>query len=460
MIRGKNWYRTLKNDKQTGLLDKLHVLPKDLIVCLNIKPNDLEKFVKFKNGNEQRNIIRLYTNFRSVEEFFHYQSSNNNFPQDLKCFYEVIDGARYQKPHFDVDIDINQLQTTYNINNEDVNQVTDNIISTLILSCIDIYDRINIQRDVLIFTSHGDRKKSYHVIIDNYCHENNIQAKEFYRRVMKMFGIKTHDRYKEFIDPKVYSKTQQFRMCGSHKMDAIDRTKLFKGKFTVDNVDYTNKECVSIRIGDEYEYKLRILKNSLISYCENCEEMPKYEVEIGENCKSGIPDDEEFVGHCMDEMYKKLGCEENTFAFVNVTDNIIILKRNKPSYCELCNRIHESQNPFLSVRDGKIYWYCRRSDGKGLLVGRKPFYCPGEEEPEQDLSFEEEEEEEEEVKNTIKNKMDKMINGPKITMSKRVAPVSSFKIEKIKDHDRYYKNKCKAKYEGKFLSEIKKECQL
>ena len=48
-----------------------------------------------------------------------------------------------------------------------------------------------------------------------------------------------------------------------------------------------------------------------------------------------------------------------------------MLKRNAKSYCPICNRDHQTENPYMFILGGKVYWDCRRSEGTAakLLVG-------------------------------------------------------------------------------------------
>jgi hypothetical protein len=47
--------------------------------------------------------------------------------------------------------------------------------------------------------------------------------------------------------------------------------------------------------------------------------------------------------------------------------NVIVLDRIKPSYCNICKRIHEHENGYVIVIDDEQIWYsCRR--GKGIML--------------------------------------------------------------------------------------------
>ena len=54
---------------------------------------------------------------------------------------------------------------------------------------------------------------------------------------------------------------------------------------------------------------------------------------------------------------------------------LIVLRRLNPTYCEICERIHESENPFLTVVGDfrNVTFYCRRNEIKekkeGINIG-------------------------------------------------------------------------------------------
>jgi len=49
--------------------------------------------------------------------------------------------------------------------------------------------------------------------------------------------------------------------------------------------------------------------------------------------------------------------------------DIITLKRLRPSRCQLCNRVHEHENPYIRITTtGSVYFDCRRSNSNQKLV--------------------------------------------------------------------------------------------
>ena len=68
------------------------------------------------------------------------------------------------------------------------------------------------------------------------------------------------------------------------------------------------------------------------------------------------------------------------FQFGKGMSNFVLLQRISESGCPICERVHEKENAFLWVKmlvkeNGitryEIYFDCRRSNGKKILIGEK-----------------------------------------------------------------------------------------
>ena len=141
-----------------------------------------------------------------------------NIPEESRNFYEVILGHQAQKPRFDIDADLTNIENKQEIidSTEDVLNCLFDCISEILLEHNIPYNR---QINLLVFPSHGPNKRSYHVVIDGYCHLNNVEAKAFYQLVMEHIASKiTYNSDVIVIDPKVYSYLQCFRLFGSTKL--------------------------------------------------------------------------------------------------------------------------------------------------------------------------------------------------------------------------------------------------
>lgn len=158
-------------NKMKGMLDdipKSHLQGK-MIVCLITQQN-----------------VRLFTFFSNYIEFVKYIKTLAPAKRDI---YEVILGNFSQKPHFDIDLSYDDIKRDINPINMELfsKDVFDCAIASIIKILNDSNIDIDISRDILVYTSHGAHKKSIHIVVNNYCHANNVHAKNFYKLVYNNF---------------------------------------------------------------------------------------------------------------------------------------------------------------------------------------------------------------------------------------------------------------------------------
>lgn len=80
------------------------------------------------------------------------------------------------------------------------------------------------------------------------------------------------------------------------------------------------------------------------------------------------------------EALQKKDLYEGDFPFKlsDIKGSLVLLKRYTPSYCKMCDRVHENENPYLVVAgyNRDIYFYCRRADkGRRLYLGSLGTRC-------------------------------------------------------------------------------------
>lgn len=167
-------------------------------------------------------------------------------PDRHMCFYEIIYGSSRQKPYFDIDINLE----TDNITTEDVicgiGLLLKHILVILPMASLD---------DIMVFSSHSDKKMSYHIIVDRWCFSNHEVNREFYNRVTTSFD----HPLRHYIDSRVYSVKQQMRVYGSRKY----------GTERVKNFDLRSTWKRKIE-GDDREIFLHTFGGSLISHTSEC----------------------------------------------------------------------------------------------------------------------------------------------------------------------------------------------
>ena len=128
------------------------------------------------------------------------------------------------------------------------------------------------ERDILVYSSHGENKRSFHIVVRGYCHVNNVEASSLYSLIMKQFPDDLK-RYAATIDRSVYSSKQQFRMLGSQKRQS-NRPKIFQTIWTyfgnqIQHI-YTMKPTSA-----EMEELLR-MDESIISNTASCIILPSF----------------------------------------------------------------------------------------------------------------------------------------------------------------------------------------
>lgn len=175
-------------------------------------------------------------------------------------------------------------------------------------------------------------KYSNHIIIDDYRVANYEQAKEFTRRVASYLG----GEYKKFLDMSVNKCIQNFRIVGCHKTDD-NRTKVvISGQNPL--------RCFITEVAD-------------------CEQLPDIVMQ-NTNPRTFRTDMHP------DDVNKVLAiCKQNGM----LTDHkykfdrngMFIFSRQRPSHCEFCQRIHDSDNTLIVTTqniDGVItvFKQCRK----------------------------------------------------------------------------------------------------
>ena len=355
-INGLRWYYRLKPQKEIkgrvkkGLFSDIprHNLTNVLIVALSYHDYESDK------------VFRLYTHFKSYLEYGIYQL---RLAQHERCFYEIVLGESTQKPHFDVDIDNNTA---------DGEAIKDNLIESIIKVLSERGVSLKPETDILLYSSHGPNKQSYHVIINNYCHANNVEARAFYDTVMD--HVKSE--YAEWIDRAVYSPTQQFRIVGSQKIGTT-RIKRFQKEWSYKGQKIVNQYPES---PDSPEHEMVMqLEASIVGFTGNCKYLPAFEprpdkIKHYTDLEDVTVDDATQALNLVGAAGKiSIHDPRFPYSFMGINGPIVMLKRTKPSRCKICNRIHEHENPYLIVigEEKSVYFHCRRApEGKKLFLGK------------------------------------------------------------------------------------------
>jgi len=357
-IKNKRWYYRLFENKERNQKGLFSFFPRNQL---------LDKLIVRLTFAENGKRMFLYTFFKSYIDFakfsFYFQDKD-------KCFYEIILGEKMQKPHFDIDI-----EKDADINHQ---EIKDNLIDSIIKTLTEKNVILNLQKDLLVYSSHGFNKKniykySYHIVVNNYCHLNNIEAKAFYEHVVE--NVK--QEYKKYIDKAVYSPTQNFRILGSRKYQSERVKKLEK------NWTYHDKTIIheynEIPEDKKHEFIIQLEESIVTARKANCNILPIFKTE--DDTKNYTIIEENVSKDDAKNAFKKLAEKANVtpddirfpYRISGINGPIIMLKRTRPSKCKICNRVHEHENPYLIIvgEEKSVYFHCRRAaTGKKLFIGK------------------------------------------------------------------------------------------
>lgn len=333
-IFNRKWcYKLSKSDTSKGvaLLDDNKI--NDLFDKLIVAYTPPEKFIR------RYPVTRVYSAFDS---FYDYKKYINKFQKEDICFHEIIPGDVRQKMRYDLDM----VGLSFN----DAETVKDFVLEASYITMKDLHGiELSLTNDILIFTSHSDKKMSYHIVIDNYFFRDNIQCKLFFKHSLKYIPTEM----KCYIDNGVYNSMQSFRIVGSTKPEEY-RPKIFCPVFSYKG----NIQNHSFIVKGNYDNL--VLGRSLLSFTHDCKFLRIENVIIKTYYDYG--DLQEDV---IRQIEQKI---DNNFKLGNAEGNIIPLIKKGPYYCQICCRNHESENPFLIVEGGTVYWCCRRSGGRRIHI--------------------------------------------------------------------------------------------
>jgi len=300
---------------------------------------------------------RKYTFFADHHEFLEFFFKT---PEEQRCFYEVIHG---NFPHrFYLDIDINGSEAE--VFNENIEE---NVLNSVIDASRNLFSDLDLNRDVLIFTSHGREKKSFHIVFQRVV-ENNKQAKACYLEIVKNIPFE----FRKFLD-KLYKKVQQFRTLGSHKLKCPDRPKRFESTWRYKNTlihnpvtDPFSKSFVSV-IPDDAQEITQELKERL-----------KRNI-TGEYIKPDTEIKDKFIRY-IEEVLTEFKIPRDSLKIREIKDEYILLDNVKPYICPICQRMHNKENPYIICDNISAYFCCRRTnlfleiygEDKGKILTKTP----------------------------------------------------------------------------------------
>lgn len=370
------WYSYLKNNgdenKGKALLDFETLDDNNLVICQKMEYLNFGKFA----------------NYLDFAKFM-----IKDTPVENRCFYEVIFGNNTQKPYFDIEFytepQLDNPSAFYlpeNEADESVKCLTSAVISELseVLNLEEKDVLTSTKSHILVFTSHSEKRKSYHVVIEGFCVANYKENKEFHDRVISRIP----ERWKRIVDHSMYKSVQQFRIVCNTKWKS-SRYKTLNVELTLNSKD---KRGWRPRVkAESQEHSLIILlEASLVSFTSRCrslpytpkEEKPQFSPKSqtdGDSVFNPLTpaDIKEALALCYTYAGLEFGDPRFPYSYLKIIESnsissLILLKRHRPSTCAICDRLHENENPYLIIagENRDVYLDCRRNIlNKKLHVG-------------------------------------------------------------------------------------------
>lgn len=280
---------------------------------------------------------RRFTFINSLDELV---SLISDAEANERCFYEVIPDNKPCKPFFDLDIDDPH-------NNIDHQQILDDVLKSIREVANDNNWPLT-ETEIIICESHSAIKKSYHITINSF-HASNIRK---IKHICHQLVAKVIHNNLKYVDLSIYNRHRQFRILSNTKYGQ-SRYKIWR-KSNIIKLDSST-----------HGFKEALFRSLITAISEQSQLIDVKDHEIENMIYDDITEDE--VMFCL-----KLLNDPN-FEFNKVENNIICLRRKRASYCRICQREHEHENPYIVIISDNIFFCCRRSDVK-IYLGNMSFY--------------------------------------------------------------------------------------
>ena len=290
----------------------------------------------------------IYTIVSSIEEF---QDLEQRFAPEKRSFFEIVLGNFPHRPYFDIECE--------NATQEQAQEALNNILDALVDTLSELGINVDATKDFLVTSSHGEAKKSFHIVLPYLAHRNNEEAKALCTLVCSRLSPHT----RSWVDRSMYKTKQQFRVLGSQKPDSGRVKKLvaetYRGK--VLNQAFS-RDVLALSLVQFGVDKCRFLPQlvSPKAQISATEDLSESEIALALRVcakfgKYTSPNDKDFP-----------------YEYRSTVGRVINLRRKRPTKCPICLRVHEHENPFLLVSkkadaDPSVYFSCRRSEATKLL---------------------------------------------------------------------------------------------
>lgn len=351
-ISGVRWYHRLvkKNPDDKALLAEVKNPHTMFLVCATLPMEDVKK------------PKRLYAAFESVIAFV---NKIKDIQQSNWYFFEIIMAEARQKLYFDLDFHPENI-------NGDVDEYIRDMLDCLIGRISDVFrdkgHELDLEDNIMLFSSNSIKKRSYHIVVNGFCTDNNLENRALMEEITDGMPV----GYLEEIDDSLYKPNQQLRLFLSQKPHS-GRPKIFVGKYNYGPYNIVHK---ILEIGNDLPEGLKtsvrmmeIFKASAITYVEECKTISVI-VKVKEKITPMEEDSVEIKKETLQEIVKNSPVAVfKVFEISEVIGSLVILRRKLPAMCSLCERVHDNENSFLRITNsGAVYYYCRRNTTKNKLL--------------------------------------------------------------------------------------------
>lgn len=297
-------------------------------------------------------VTRYESNKKSSYRVFQSQSKFLSFleacPEEQRCYHEVIFGWQKQKLKFDLDMEMPAIDAFQQDSSASRQEKANEILNVVLESITDMFFMIYFTDcDILICNSSSKDKFSYHIIITSHYVNDCTNAKMFTKNVLNAIPR----GYKQFVDHNVNKQTQNFRMVNCHKA----KSNRFKRIYAT----YEDNKVTLIPTKLQKEY----IELTIITDVSKCVELPSRVEETVNKTHA------EFTADDIDRILEIAAANVSDFSShrMNKTNGrMITFMRSEPSYCEVCERTHHTDNSmilFAPINDNvcDVFLKCRRN---------------------------------------------------------------------------------------------------
>lgn len=312
---------------------------------INISIDDIPVCLEVLNSSTNE-VYKTFGVFKSAHQFLNYIADT---PLFQRCFFEIIRGAYPQKHYVDIDIPItdDNLTERYPHSKEEKLTIASIIVDEYKRVLLDIKKEIS-EEDILVFNSNAETKRSYHIIVDRWYFPSATQNRDLFESIMERIPLEYH----KYFDFTMYKSIQQFRTMfstkvGKNRFKVLDSKSTWKLKGNFKNEAMKMRELFYASLVTELNGTCRMLS---FEYKEKIAYVPSRTIS---NMELSV----------IINFFKSNFNDADSFDVTDVKNSLISLRRKRPSYCSVCLRQHESENPFLFVNyENILFFNCRRND--------------------------------------------------------------------------------------------------